>query len=173
MTAADIREWILVVPGSITLLSVAISSWLALKQYRLKLQEEERLSSSARTETDIKLVKAFGELMDVANGRSGHVLSEKTVEFLLARNVISNEDLLEPVAVGERLGAAAVFALPVGRGAQDAAIAAIATLGARHDVLRDLARQGLESLKIVRPDIIPRYLERASVLIWLTRPWAS
>jgi hypothetical protein len=142
MTAADVREWILVVSGSLTLLSVAISSWLALKQYRLKLQEEERLSASARTETDIKLVKAFGELMDVANGRSGHVLSEKTVEFLLARNGVSNEELLNPTAIGKKLEAAAVFALPVGRGAQDAAIAAIATLGARHDVFRDLASRG-------------------------------
>jgi hypothetical protein len=74
MTAADVREWLLAGSGSITLLSVAISSWLALRQYRLKLKEEERLSVSARTETDIKLVKAFGELMDIAHGRSGHVL---------------------------------------------------------------------------------------------------
>jgi hypothetical protein len=150
----------LVVSGSITLLSVAISSWLALRQYRLKLKEEERLSTSARTETDIKLVKAFGELMDVANGRSGHVVSEKTVEFLLARKFVSDEELLDPTSVGRKLEAAAVFTLPVGRGAQDAAIAAIATLGARHEVLRVLALQGLPSLKIVRPDLAPEYYEQ-------------
>lgn len=160
ITAADVREWLLVVSGSITLLSVAISSWLALRQYRLKLKEEERLSVSARTETDIKLVKAFSELMDIAHGRSGHVLSEKTVEFLLAHNFVPDKEMSDASAVGHKLQAAAVFALPVGRASQEAAIAAIAALGERHDVLRDLALQGLESLKIVRPDAVPKYIER-------------
>jgi len=149
-----------VVSGSVTLLSVAISSWLALRQYRLKLKEEERLSVSARTETDIKLVKAFSELMDIAHGRSGHVLSEKTVEFLLAHAFVSDKEMSDPSAVGRKLEAAAVFALPVGQASQEAAIAAIAALGERHEVLLDLARQGLTSLQLVRPEIVPKYIDR-------------
>ena len=160
MTGADLREWLLVVSGSVTLVSVSISSWLALRQYRLKLKEEERLSASARTETDIKLVKAFGELMDVAHGRSGHVLSEKVVEFLLAHNFVLESELSDPAAVGHKLEAIAVLTLPVGRGSQEAAIAAIAALGHRHDVLRELASLGLESLREVRPDIVPAHLDR-------------
>ena len=120
MTATDVKEWLLVVSGSITLLSVAISSWLALGQYRLKLKEEERLSVSARTETDIKLVKVFSELMDIAHGRSGHVLSEKTVEFLLAHNFVPDREMSDASAVGRKLAAAAIFALPVGEASQDA-----------------------------------------------------
>jgi hypothetical protein len=160
ITAADVREWPLVISGSITLLSVAISSWLALRQYRLKLKEEERLSVSARTEIDIKLVKAFVELMDMAHGRSGHVLSEKTVEFLLAHNFVPDSETSDPSAVSRKLENAAIFSLPVGQGCQEAAIAAITVLGKRHDVLRDLAFWGLASLKMVRPDIIPTYIER-------------
>jgi hypothetical protein len=159
MTAADSKDWLLAVSGSATLLSVAISSWLALRQYRFKLREEERLSVSARTERDIKLVKAFSELMDIAHGRSGHVLSEKTVEFLLAHNFVPDGEMSDPSAIARRLQNASVFALPVGLASQDAAIAALATLGKRHDVLRDLARQGLERLKIVRPDVVARYLD--------------
>ena len=159
MTATDVKDWLLVVSGTITLLSVAISSWLALGQYRLKLKEEERLSVSARTETDIKLVKVFSELMDIAHGRSGHVLSEKTVEFLLAHNFVPDREMSYASAVGRKLAAAAIFALPVGEASQDAAIAAIAALGGRHEVLRDLALQGLQSLAVVRPDVVPRYID--------------
>lgn len=153
MTAADVREWILVISASVTLVSVAISSWLALRQYLLKLKEEERLSASARAETDIKLVKAFSDLMDIAHGRSGHVLSEKAVEFLLTQNSASEKNIPD-------LLSQATAALPVGLASQDAAIAAIVTLGTRHKVLRNLARQGLESLVIVRPDIAREYLNQ-------------
>jgi hypothetical protein len=162
MTASDFREWLLVVSGSITMLSVAVSSWLALRQYRLKLKEEERLSESARIETDIKLVKAFTELMDIAHGRSGHVLSEKTVEFLLGREFLLDSELADPSAVGRKLEAAAVFALPVGRASQEAAIAAICTMGERHAALRELALQGLQSLRTVRPDVAAGYADRLS-----------
>jgi hypothetical protein len=162
MTASDAREWILVMSGSVTLLSVATSSWLALRQYRLKLKEEERLSLSARTETDIRLVKAFGEIMDIAHGRSGHVLSEKTVESLFSKNAFNQTDLADSQLLRQRLETAAVFTLPVGLAAQDAAIAAIASLGARHDVLRGPATQALESLRIFKPEIASRYRKELS-----------
>lgn len=160
MAAAELKDWILVVSGSITLLSVAISSWLALRQYRLKLKEEERLSASARTETDIRLVKAFTELMNVAHGRSGHVLSEKTVESLFSRNAITEEELADPKALSRKLETAAVFTLPVGFAAQDAAIAAIATLGARHQVLWGPAVQALRSLASFKPEVSAGYLQQ-------------
>jgi hypothetical protein len=162
MTASEAREWILVISGSVTLLSVAVSSWLALRQYRLKLKEEERLSLSARTETDIRLVKAFSEIMDIANGRSGHVLSEKAVESLFGKNAIGEKELADPAAVRQRLETAAILTLPVGQAAQDAAIAAIATLGARHEVLRSPAIQALESIRSFKPQIAGKYLRELS-----------
>jgi hypothetical protein len=160
MTAADVREWMLVVSGSITLLSVAVSSWLALRQYRLKLKEEERLSVSARTETDIRLVKAFSELMEIAHARSGHVLSEKTVESLFSQNAITEKELADPKMLNHKLETAAVFTLPVGLAAQDAAIAAIVTLGARHEVLMRPALQALETMKSFKPEIASKYLQQ-------------
>ena len=46
MTLSELKEWILVVSGSFTLISVAIGSWLALKEYRLKLKAEARAANS-------------------------------------------------------------------------------------------------------------------------------
>ena len=158
MTATEIREWILVLSGSITLLSVAISSWLALRQYRLKLKEEERACASARVEADIRLVKAFSELMDIAHARSGQVLSEKTVESLFSQKAISQSELADPEALSRKLATAAVFTLTVGLAAQDAAIAAIAVLGARHEVLRQPAIQALESLASFKPEMAAKHL---------------
>ena len=47
-----------------------------------------------------------------------------------------------------RIVDSATFALPVAVEAQDAAIAAIATLGNRHEILRPAALQALESLML-------------------------
>ncbi len=160
MTATEIKDWILVVSASITMLSLAVSSWLALRQYRLKLKEEDRLSASARTEADIRLVKAFSELMDVAHARSGYVLSEKTIECLFSRNAITEAELAQPDALSRKLETAAVLTLPVGLAAQDAAIAAIGTLGARHQVLRAPALEALQSLASFKPEIAQKYLDR-------------
>ena len=89
MNLSEAKEWLLVMSGSAALVSLAISTWLALREYRLKLQAEARAANSAKAETDVRLLKAFTELMDLANGRSGYVVSEKIIEELFRRNVFT------------------------------------------------------------------------------------
>ena len=57
-----------------------------------------------------------------------------------------------------RIVDSATFALPVAVEAQDAAIAAIATLGNRHEILRPAALQALESLMPVKKEVAEKHL---------------
>jgi hypothetical protein len=113
-----------------------ISSWLALRQFRLKLQSE-------KVEQDIKLTKTFSEIMNIANGRKDEILSEKYIEKLFEKGIISKDNYDKIIKTPDF----AIFTIPVGSAAQDAAIASIASLGKRHEVLKDSAIQGLESLR--------------------------
>jgi len=83
MNLAAIKEWILTISASVSMLSVAFGIWLSLRDLRLKLQAETRQQHSADVEADIRLQTLFAELMKIANGRSGYEVSEKAVEFLL------------------------------------------------------------------------------------------
>jgi hypothetical protein len=137
MNLGEAKEWILVGTSALTLVSiaigavsVAISSWKALKEYRLKLAAEARAANSAKAETDVRLLKAFTELMDLANGRGGYVVSEKAIEELFKNRVFTESDFNNLESVKKRIGEFPIFTLPVGSASQDAAIAAIATLGA-------------------------------------------
>lgn len=141
----DIKELLVPIAMSVTLLSVAISSWLALRQYRLKLRSE-------KIENDIKLVKAFSELMNLAHARSQTTYSEKFLDKLFEKEIISNADF-QGLDLGQKIQTAALT-IPVGLAAQTAAIAAVATLGLRHDVLKDASIQALESLGAV-PQLQP------------------
>src|SRR6266705_4311357 len=100
---AEVKEWILVVSGSFALVSVAIGSWLALKEYRLKLKAEARAANSEKAETDVRLLKAFTELMDLANGRSGYIVSEKAIEELFKHEVFTESDFKDLELVKKRI----------------------------------------------------------------------
>ena len=142
----EIKELLVPIATSVTLLSVAISSWLALRQYRLKLRSE-------KIENDIKLVKAFSELMSLAHARSQTTYSEKFLDKLFEKEIISNADF-QGFDLGRKIQTAALT-VPIGLAAQTAAIAAVATLGLRHDVLKDASIQGLESLVGAVPQLQP------------------
>ena len=162
MTLAELKEWILVASGSFALVTVAINVWLALKEYRLKLRGETRAANSEKAETDVRLLKAFTELMDTANGRGGYEVSDKLIEELFKHATFSEADFADLNALKARIGEFPLVYLPVGGAAQDAALAAIATLGLRHDVLRDPAVQALESAKAYRKEIAEKHLARMS-----------
>lgn len=98
--------------------------------------------------------------MNVAHARGGNVLSEKTVELLFSSNILSKKDFRNPTELGNKISNCAIFTLPVGAAAQDAAIAAIATLATRHEVLRDAAIQGLESIRTFKPEMVEQHLAR-------------
>jgi hypothetical protein len=141
----------------VALITASIGGWLALREYRLKVRAETRLAKTAELESDVKLLKLFTELMDIAHARAGSQVSEKAVERLLSPEMIKQLNIS-----GENLSSildGAVITLPVGVAAQDAAIAAIWTLGKRHTMLGPIAIRALESLTTFKGEITAPYLK--------------
>jgi hypothetical protein len=151
MTTNEIKEWVLVISACISMISIAYGVYLSLGQYRLKLKEEERLALSSRADVDIRLIKSFTELIDLAMGRRQHVFSEKAVEKIFELGLISkddfNDDFTKTQKGAYKLSEYAVIRVPVGKSGQEAAIAAIGTLANTYPVLEDAAIQGLERIQ--------------------------
>jgi hypothetical protein len=158
MNYSQIKDWLIPVSTFITLITTAIAAWLSLKEYRLKLKAETRLKYSAQVETDVQLLKLFTEIMNIAHGRSGYYVSEKILEFVLKDTNIKNI-LDNPEKTRELFKDMSVIALPVGKAQQDAAICAIATIAKRHEILRPLALQALESLNEFKSEVAKKYLD--------------
>jgi hypothetical protein len=160
MNIQDLKEWLIPISASFTLFSVGISSWLAVKDYRLKLKAEERLRHSSQVEADIRLIKLFTEIMDIAHARRDHYLSEEVVKALFQQGIITKEDFDDPndlKKVSKKL-MPAIITPPIGLAAQDAAMAAIYSLAKRNEILRDVAIQALESMKSFKPREAEKYL---------------
>ena len=118
------------------------------------------MAASQQAETDVRLIQAFTELMNIANGRGGYVTSEKVIEELFKRSVFTDSDFADWKEFQKRLGEFPVIYLPVGLASQDAALAAAATLGLKYDVLRVPAAEALHSAKQFRQDVAERHLQR-------------
>ena len=155
MDAATIKEWLVPVSSSFALISAGVGIWIAVRDLGLKFKAEARLSQSAQVEADVQLLKLFTEIMNLAHARGTTLVSEKAVEFLLKDKSLAE---MKPDKVGDMIRHSATFALPVAAAAQDAAIAAIATLGKRHEILRSAALQALESLMDVKKEVAEKYL---------------
>lgn len=140
----------LLVPIStiITLLSVSIGIFISVRQYKLKVKEEIRLSRTAQSENDIKLLTLFSETIDIANGRKGHVISENVLDKLFTNGIITISDFnnLDNLNNVNAKLETAVRVVPVGAASQKSAIAAIGVLGKKYEVLREPATKGLNSL---------------------------
>jgi len=159
MILSEIKEWILVLSGSATMLSVAIGIWLSLREYRLKLRAEQRQERSSAIEAEIRLHKLFTDLMGVANGRSGYKISEKAVEFVLA-HFNTAEWKKDPQSLNQAIEDVSILTLPVGSAEQDASIAAIASLTKKYPELRVTGMRALDSLvKDVRSQVAQYYFE--------------
>ena len=141
----QVQEWLLTITGSATLVTVAVSTWLSLREYRLKTKAEIRMRESSQAEADVRLVKVFLELMDIANGRSGYTSSEEAISWHLTR--IQETNILNLHALNQELEDLSIITLPVGSASQDAAIAAIVTLAEKYEVLRVPAAEAIDSLK--------------------------
>lgn len=144
-----LETWLIPISQIITLLSVSVGIIVAIFQYRLKVQEEIRLTKSSQAENDIKLLKLFSETFDIAHSRKNHVISEKAIEKLFDKDIIGKTDfdnLNNLDDVKKKLDIATRI-LPVGAGSQVAAIAAIGLLGLKYEILREPALKGLMSLK--------------------------
>lgn len=158
MTLTEIKELLVPISAAISILSISVGILISLRQYRLKARAEIRLAESARVESDIKLLKLFTEIMNIAHARGESVVSDKMLELML------KPEHLSAMAGGKAIDIkdAAVITLPVGAAAQDAAIAAICELGKKHEILRASSLQALESLAKFKEPVVSPYLRELS-----------
>src|SRR3954452_5418823 len=109
MDLAAVRDWILVLSASATLLSVAASVWLGVQQYRLKLKAEERLARSAQAETDLRLLSAFADLVQDATSTGKYRVSETLLKFLIDSGHLTRADLDNPSALRTKITTTAML----------------------------------------------------------------
>jgi hypothetical protein len=142
---SSIRDWLLPVSTSVSLISTAIAAWVGILQYRLKVQAERRLKESSQAEVDTRLSKLFSELMWLAHGRAGSQVSDKLIEEAIKKGVITEDYFHDPQKqnIKRSVKDACILNLPVGIASQDAAIASIAQLGRRYEILHEPARAAL------------------------------
>jgi hypothetical protein len=167
MNLTEIKDWLVPISTSFGIITVAVGVWMSLREYRLKLKAEARLEKSAEVEANIRLLTLFSEFMKTANGRSGYATSEKAIEWFLSnqqpQEVSKSQGGLNNL--NQQLEDLAILTLPVGSAAQDSTVAAIAVLAERHEILRDVAAQALDSLKFPRlSTVVDKYARRVEAL---------
>jgi hypothetical protein len=145
--------------GIVSLVIITIGIWKSLMEYRLKLKAEARIAESTQIEADIKLIKHFTELMNIAHARGGYKISEKVIEEIFKNGVIDENDFQDLHKLNQKLEDAAILTLPVGVAAQDAAIASISVLAQKHEILKRPALQALETMKSFKGEIVQKYIE--------------
>lgn len=152
MDLSFLKEWLVPVSTTVGIFSTAAAVFTGLRDYRLKLRAETRLAEAAKVESDIKLLKLLTEIMDIAHARGSSILmSDKLFEAIWPHMHKVGHTNAKDVAI---------VTMPVGIACQDAAIAAIATLGLEHPVLRQSALHGLIELAKIRPNIVNPLLEK-------------
>lgn len=130
-------------------LSGSITAVLGMLTYKLKVKAENNLKLKNEAEIDIKLIKQFSELITIANGRSGYVISENAIEsYLRAYPSLSDKKKDEIKAINDDLEELAVLTIPVGRAAQNATAVSLTDLAVKNSILRDAAIAGIEALPI-------------------------
>ncbi len=153
-----IQEWFVTLWTAIPLLSTAIAAWVGVLQYRVKVEAEKRLQESNRAEVDVRLSKLFAELMWLAHARAGSHVSEKCIEELFEKEMITKEDMGDLDSLNKKIAATCILSLPVGVASQNAAITSLAVLGHRYEILREPAKTGLNSLKSFKEEEAERAL---------------
>jgi hypothetical protein len=156
--ADSLKEWIITISAAVTMLSVAVGIWLSLREYRLKLQAETRLAYSTQVDIDVKLLDQFSNLMELAHARSGNQVSETAVKAII--DAMPMDEVIGDKYKFRDWLDGAVITLPVGVAAQDAAIAAIFVLANRHEVLKPVAIQALESVSSFKSQPTSAYLAK-------------
>ena len=146
-----IKDWLIPISGYVSLITVAIGSWVAVNNYRLKIETEKRLSDASLVGSDVELLKLFSEIMEIAHSRHEPIVSEKVIEGLFQNKIITASDYKTDTDNGyvihtgpvKTILDTAILVPAYGTASQDAAIAAIYTLGKKHEVLLDSAIEGL------------------------------
>jgi hypothetical protein len=139
-------EWVVQLATAFSFIAAAVATILTLREYRLK-------ASAERRETDIRIMQLFTESMRIAQSRGGSHISEKCIEQLFDKGIVTKEDF-EDLDDGERYKRlfnklrTCVIAVPTSEASQNAAIIAIAVLAKRYKEVLDLpAKAGLEAMK--------------------------
>jgi hypothetical protein len=114
------------------------AAFLGVSEYRLK-------SKAQRVEIDVQLSKLLADLVPIANGRGGAVVSEAAAETIARSQV---EQKASPSEMKAALKGA-VVTMPVGEAMQATAITSIGYLGGAHEALNAPARQALHALDFV------------------------
>ncbi len=158
---AAIKDWLIPISTFVTLITASVGGWLSLREYRLKVKAEIRLTRSSELEADVKLLKLFTEIMTIAHARGNTQVSDKVIERILSPETmkdlgISYENLHEILTNS-------VIIHPIGVAAQDAAICAIWALGCKHEILMPVAIQALTSLTGFKAKVARPYLEDLKV----------
>jgi hypothetical protein len=145
-----IKDWLIPISGFVSLITLAVGSWLAVNEFLLKVEVEKRLKSTAQIESNIQLLTLFSKMMLIANARYDPILSEKVIEGLFQNKIISADDYKD-----EKNGylnarnkiETALITPGYGLATQEAAIAAVYKLGRENEILRESAIEGLSSVK--------------------------
>jgi hypothetical protein len=143
-----IKDWLVPISGYISLITISIGSWVAVNNYRLKIETEKRLSNTSLIESEVRLLTLFSEMMQVAHARYNPIESEKVVEGLFEHEIINTDDYKDITSLNfAKMKLETAILVPAyGTASQDAAIAAIYTLGKNHAILLDAAIEGLTSI---------------------------
>jgi len=145
---STLQQWIVVLTGCGSVASVAAGIWV-------KLRAESRMLAAQKIESDVKLLKLFSEMMNLAHARGAQVVSEQVLATALKDPTISALIASKSLDIADL----AVITTPVGVAAQDAAIAAVAALGKKHEILRGAAIQGLETLSTWKEPVAMPFLD--------------
>lgn len=146
-------DFVILHAKEISILTVAVSgsitAVLGVLTYKLKVKAENNLKLKNEAELDIKLIKQFSELITIANGRSGYVLSENVIEhYLKSYSSLSDKSKEEIKAINDGLKALSIFTIPVGLASQNATVVSLTDLAVKNSILRDAAIAGIEELPI-------------------------
>jgi hypothetical protein len=169
---SGIKEWLLPISGFVSLITVAIGSWLAVNNYLLNIEAEKRLNDSTTIESNINLLTHFSKMMQMANSRYDPILSEKVIEGLFQNKIINAEDFKDEasIKIASRKLEYSLLTPAYGLATQKAAIGAIYTLGKEHYILREAAIEGLISVKDIfinaslNYEFIDKYIEDLKIL---------
>jgi hypothetical protein len=147
------KEWIVPISSSYSIIAIAVGSLIAVLEYRVKVDAEKRLADATTIESDVRLLKTFSEMVQLANSRNTPIVSEKAIDAMFQKGMITNEDLAtngSNVSVANMKMMNAVLIPPYGAATQEGAIASLYTLGMDHKTLRDPAIRALVSLKLIK-----------------------
>ncbi len=139
-------EWVVQLATAISLLIAAITGAATLREYRLKLQAEKRQQESTQAEIDLRMIKLFVEVMQLATGYGNASISEKAIEQVFEKGLITQEDFNDPTKLNRKLSSCFIYPLTASP-AQNAAIAALQVLSDRYEILYQPAKVALESLQ--------------------------